>query len=160
VLSSQRVDLKDALYDAGKAKTRAKDEAFNPLVQDGKKIIPSVTRVFTTGHKISVFFQAYKEKSSEEENAMATASKATAANAAAPSPLYAFVTLYLNGKNVYETQPKSVVMPAGNTFSKLPFSFEIDNDKLPRGQYELQITVLDPVKQQLCYWRAQVALAP
>jgi hypothetical protein len=51
-------------------------------------------------------------------------------------------------------------MPAGNTFSKLPFSFEIDNDKLPRGQYELQITVLDPVKQQLCYWRAQVALAP
>ena len=46
VLSSQRVDLKQAIYDAAKAKDRAKDEAVNPLVQDGKKLIPSVTRVF------------------------------------------------------------------------------------------------------------------
>ena len=43
-----------------KAKDRAKDEAVNPLVQDGKKLIPSVTRVFSTGHQIYVYFQAYK----------------------------------------------------------------------------------------------------
>ena len=37
VLSSQRVDLKDAIYDAAKAKDRAKSEAVNPLVQDAKR---------------------------------------------------------------------------------------------------------------------------
>src|SRR5258708_24611095 len=43
VLSSQRVDLHDALYTAGKDK----DQITNPLVQDGHKLIPSVTRVFS-----------------------------------------------------------------------------------------------------------------
>ena len=157
VLSSQRVDLKDALYDAEKAKTRAKDEAFNPLVQDGKKLIPSVTRVFTPGHKITVFFQSYKEKRKEEDNSGADISKS--ATAEAPTPLYAFATLYQNGKKVYDTQPKVITPPTGNNFSKLPFSFEIDHDMLPRGRYELQITVLDPAKQQSCTWRTQVMLA-
>ncbi len=46
VLSSQRTDLKDVLYNATKEKDRAKVEAANPLVQDGQKLIPSVTRVF------------------------------------------------------------------------------------------------------------------
>jgi hypothetical protein len=43
VLSSQRVDLRDALYTAGKDK----DQVSNPLVQDGQKLIPSLTRVFS-----------------------------------------------------------------------------------------------------------------
>jgi hypothetical protein len=160
VLSSQRVDMKDALYDAEKAKARAKDEAFNPLVQNGKKLIPSVTRVFTTGHKISVFFQAYKEKNNEEGNIAASDSKATSTSAAALSPLYAFATLYQNGKSVYESKPKAITKPSANSFRKLPFSFEIENDQLPRGRYDLQITVLDPVKLKSSIWRTQVMLAP
>src|SRR5439155_13298796 len=43
VLSSQRVDQRDALYTAGKDKL----QTANPLVQDGVKLIPSVTRVFS-----------------------------------------------------------------------------------------------------------------
>lgn len=53
VLSSQRVDMKDALYDAAKSKERAKDNAVNPLVQDGKKLVPSVTRVFAQNRDIT-----------------------------------------------------------------------------------------------------------
>src|ERR1700683_295908 len=40
VLRSQRVDLKDALFNAQKDKDRAKEAALNPLVQDGKKLVP------------------------------------------------------------------------------------------------------------------------
>jgi len=47
VLSGQRVDLKDAIYNASKQKERAKEEAANPLVLNGQKLIPSVTRVFS-----------------------------------------------------------------------------------------------------------------
>src|SRR3984957_18078952 len=59
VLSGQRVDLKNAIYDAAKSKDRQKEDAVNPLVQDGKKLIPSVTRVFSTTRQIYVYFQAY-----------------------------------------------------------------------------------------------------
>ena len=62
VLSSQRVALKAAIYDAAKTRDRAKDEAANPLVQDGQKLIPSVTRVFSSGHQVFVYLQAYKQK--------------------------------------------------------------------------------------------------
>src|SRR3984885_6615984 len=60
VRRSQRVELKDAIYDAAKAKDRAKDDPVNPLVQNGKKLVPSVTRVFSQGKQIYVFLQAYE----------------------------------------------------------------------------------------------------
>ncbi len=61
VLTSQRVDVKDALYDAAKARDREKEAAVNPLVQDGKKLVPSVTRVFCTDRQVYVYLQAYRQ---------------------------------------------------------------------------------------------------
>jgi len=60
VLSSQRVEMKDALYDAMKGKDQAKAIAANPLVQDGKKLVPSVTRVFSAARDFYVYLQAYE----------------------------------------------------------------------------------------------------
>jgi hypothetical protein len=60
VLSSQRVYLQDALYDAEKKKEKEKETAVNPFVQDGKKLVPSVTRVFSTSREMYVYLQVYK----------------------------------------------------------------------------------------------------
>ena len=57
VLSSQRVPLSDALYSV---KQKAAAEAANPLVHDGEKLVPSVTRVFSKGRDLYVFAQAYQ----------------------------------------------------------------------------------------------------
>src|SRR5579862_4022868 len=57
VLSSQRVEMKDALYNA--AKDKGKAEAVNPLVEDGQKLVPSVTRVFSRSRDMYVYLQAY-----------------------------------------------------------------------------------------------------
>ncbi|MCX6626629.1 MAG: VWA domain-containing protein, partial [Candidatus Solibacter sp.] len=47
VLSSQRIDLDAALFNATKDKEKKQVlETVNPLVQEGQKLIPSVTRVF------------------------------------------------------------------------------------------------------------------
>ena len=92
VLSSQRVDLRDAVYDAAKAKVRAKDEAANPLVQDGKKLIPSVTRVFSTGHRIYVYFQAYKQQTADSTQPFQGASSQQMRSARPRTPLFAFVS--------------------------------------------------------------------
>ncbi|HXP38801.1 MAG TPA: hypothetical protein VN833_00950, partial [Candidatus Acidoferrales bacterium] len=61
VLSSQRIDLKNALYNAAREKDRNKDEAVNPLVQNRQKLIPSVTRVFRRSHDMYVYLQAYEQ---------------------------------------------------------------------------------------------------
>src|ERR1700678_390270 len=55
VLSSQRADLKEALYNAVKDKDKDKEAAVNPLVQNGQKLIPSVTRVFSKSRDIFVY---------------------------------------------------------------------------------------------------------
>jgi VWFA-related protein len=150
VLGSQRVDLKAAIYDAAKAKDRAKNEAANPLVQDGRKLIPSVTRVFSTGHQIFVYFQAYKQ----EERISST----PATSPAPVSPLFAFVTLYQDGKKLLETPPRAIVPNPANRLGTMPLSVDLGVDALPRGRYDCQITVLDPATKKAAFWRAPIML--
>ncbi len=152
VLSSQRVDLKDAIYDAAKAKDRAKDEAVNPLVQEGKKLIPSVTRVFGTGRQIYVYFQAYKQQ------AQTQASGSPAPAPTSQQPLFAFVSLYQSGKKLFETPPKSIAPNATSRLGTMPLTFELGVDTLPRGEYDCQVTILDPSTQKAAFWRAPILL--
>jgi hypothetical protein len=153
VLSSQRVDLKDAIYDAAKAKDRAKDEAVNPLVEDGKKFIPSVTRVFGTGRQIYVYFQAYKQSA----GAGATPAGDQKATPSA-QPLFAFVSLYQGGKKLYETPPKSIIPSATSRLGTMALTFDLGVDTLPRGEYDCQVTVLNPSTQKAAFWHAPIKL--
>ena len=59
VLSSQTVGLEDALFNAGKDGGRS--QTFSPLVQDGQKLIPCVTRVFSRSKDMRVYLQAYQK---------------------------------------------------------------------------------------------------
>src|ERR1700683_4763355 len=59
VLSGQRVDVEDAIYNATHGKQEAKNLATNPLVQNDHKLIPSVTHVFSTQRELYVYLQAY-----------------------------------------------------------------------------------------------------
>jgi VWFA-related protein len=153
VLSSQRVDLKDAIYDAAKAKDRAKEVAVNPLVQDGKKLVPSVTRVFAQNRDIYVYLQAYKPST-------ATSSPNTSATPpAAPEPLMAFVTLYANGAEALKTQPIAVPPNPATRLGVTPFSFNVNAAGLKPGQYECQVTVLDPITSKASFWRAPIVIA-
>ncbi|MGD0094902.1 MAG: VWA domain-containing protein [Terracidiphilus sp.] len=160
VLSSQRFNLSDAIYDAAKARERAKDDAANPLVQDGKKLIPSVTRVFSTGHPIYVYSQAYKQTPASSMPATtAGQSSMIARDARTPEqPLFAFVTLYQDGKKLYETPSKSIVPNSASRLGTTNLSFELRTDDLPRGTYDCQLTVVDPSSQKAAFWRAPILL--
>ncbi len=153
VISSQRVNLNDAIYNASKAKDTAKNNAVDPLVEDGKRLIPSVTRVFSTGHEIYVSFQAYKPPVSPP---------AAAPNAQTPAPeaqpVFAFVTLYQGGKKMYETPPQSIVPSATSRLGTMRLNFDLGVDSLPRGSYDCQVTVIDPGTQKAAFWRASITL--
>jgi hypothetical protein len=142
VLSSQRVDLKDSVYNATKGKDEAKDVAANPLVEDGKKLIPSVTRVFSHGRQLYVYLQAYEE------------------GAAAAKPLVAFVTFYKGQTKVFETQPVAVTPAALSRLGMVPLNFTIGLNQLPTGEYDCQVTILDPTDQKGTFWQAPVLIVP
>jgi VWFA-related protein len=151
VLSSQRVDLKDALYDAAKAKDRAKDDAVNPLVQNGKKLVPSVTRVFAQNRDIYVYLQAYKPA--------AVGSTASGTASTVSDSLMAFVTLYSNGAEALKTQPIAVNPNAATRLGVTSLSFDVSSAGLKPGRYECQVTVLDPATAKANFWRAPIVIA-
>jgi VWFA-related protein len=140
VLSSQRDELKDAIYNASKEKD--KREIANPLVQDGYKLIPSVTRVFSKAKDMYVYLQAYEPA------------------AATVQPLIAFVTFYRGQTKVFETPPLPVSEGLANNIKTVPLKFSLSLSKLPPGQYNCQVTVLDPTGQKAAFWQAPVMLIP
>jgi VWFA-related protein len=150
VLSSQRVEQKDTLFDAAKAKEREKEDSVNPLVQDGRKIIPSVTRVFSTARPMYVYLQAYKPPPATPD-----------AKPGAPAqPLFAFVTLYLADQKVLETPPVAIQPNTASRLGITPLNFSVALDRLTPGTYDCQVTVLDPSNHRTNYWRAPILLVP
>ena len=142
MLSSQRVDLKDALFNAEKNKNRTKEEDVNPLVQNGQKLIPSVTRVFRQNQKMYVYLQAYEQ------------------GVSAAQPLVAFVSLYREQTKTFETQPMEMTSGLNNRLQTMPFSFSIPMSQVPPGEYDCQISVLDPTGKKAAFWQAQVKVIP
>ena len=146
VLSSQRVDTKDALYTVNKGKEQVKNDAKNPLVQEGLKLIPSVTRVFSTAREMYVFLQAY------QGGPAATTTTPPTAEAKPATPLVAFVSLYRQGKKAFESPSIAVTPQPESRLGVVPLSFKIGLGGLAIGQYQCQVTVLDPAGHRVAFW--------
>ncbi len=146
VLSSQRVDARDTLFDAARNKDRAKDDAVNPLVQNGEKLVPSVTRVFSISRAMYIYLQAYKPQLPE--------------NGQSSSPLVAFVSLYLGDKKAFETLPMAITPSATSRLGTMPLNFSLGIDQLTPGEYDCQVTILDPVSRKATFWQAPIRLVP
>ncbi len=146
VLGSQRIDLKEALFDTEKRTHRAKEIAVNPLVENGKKLIPSVTRVFSSNHEMYVYFQAYKQilEGSRPDT----------------KPLFAFASFYSGGNKAFEIPPSAVVPNSASRLGTMPFSFTFSLDRLTPGSYDCQITILDPSTNKTSFWRAPILIVP
>jgi hypothetical protein len=134
VLSSQRVDLKSALYTVGKDK----DQLANPLVENGQKIIPSVTRVFSRGGDMYIYAQAYQQTPET------------------PHPLVGYVTFFRGKAKAFETAPMPITEALSNRLKTMAVKFSIGMDKLAPGRYTCQITILDPQGQKGAFWQAPV----
>ncbi len=146
VLSSQRANAEDTLFDAAKNKDRAKDNAVNPLVDNGEKLIPSVTRVFSASRAMYVYLQAYKPP--------------LPGSSPAVNPLVSFISFYLGDKKVYETAPTAVAPLAASRLGTTPFHFQLAMGALGAGNYECQVTVLDPSTAKATFWRAPIVVMP
>jgi hypothetical protein len=114
VLSAQRAELKDAIYNASRQKERAKEEAADPLVLNGQKLIPSVTRVFSKSRDLYVYLQAY-------EQAVTTV-----------QPLIAFVSFYQGQTKVFETHAMKAGNSMNNSLNTVPLRFTVALERFLR----------------------------
>jgi hypothetical protein len=114
----------------------------NPLVQEGQKLIPSVTRVFSKGRDMYVYLQAYEPE------------------AEGTRPLVAFVTFYRSQAKVFETPPLLVSQALNNRLNTILFKFDLPLRNLPPGEYNCQVTITDPSGQKAAFWQALVMLIP
>ncbi|MBY0505846.1 MAG: VWA domain-containing protein [Bryobacteraceae bacterium] len=137
VLGSQRVPMREALFTAGKEKGQ-QTHALSPLVQDGQKLIPSVTRVFRQTKEMYVLLEAYQQ------------------NAEPPHPLVAYVTFFRQGQRVFETAPLQAVDAAANRLKTMSLKFSFPLAGLDGGEYLCQVTVLDPATKKAAFWRAWI----
>jgi hypothetical protein len=141
VLSSQRVSFKEALYNVTKDKQK-REEPANPLVQNGEKLIPSVTRVFSKSRDLYVYLQAYEQ------------------GAPATRPLVAFVSIYSAQGQALETLPVKIAESWDNRIRTMPVQFSVQLNDLAPGKYTCQVTLLDSLGQRAAFWQAPIVVAP
>jgi VWFA-related protein len=139
VLSNQRERLDSAVASAERDKKLLSE---HPLIQDGQKLVPSVTRVFRQDQDMYVYLEAYEP------------------NAEAAQPVMAMVTFYRGKVKAFETAPLEVAQGLNAKTKALPVRFSVPLSKLKAGRYTCQVSVLDPSQQKFAFWRAPVVVLP
>jgi VWFA-related protein len=139
VLSNQRQRLDAAVASVERDK---KILSEHPLIQDGQKLVPSVTRVFRTDQEMYVYLEAY-------EPAAETA-----------QPVMARVSFYRGKVKTFETAPLQVAEGLNPKTKALALRFSVPLATLQPGRYTCQVSVLDPTAQKFAFWRAPVMVLP
>jgi len=139
VLSNQRERLDAAVATAEKDK---KILAAHPLIQDGVKLVPSVTRVFRTSQNLFVYLEAYEPAAETTQ------------------PVIANVSFYRGRVKVFETDPLRVSEGLNPKTKAVPLRFSVPLAKLQPGKYICQVSVFDPTAQKFAFWRAPVVVLP
>jgi len=139
VLSSQSVDMQDAIYNA---KDKLHTQLVNPLVDNGKKMLPSVTRVFSKAKEMTAFVQAYQQ------------------GAEPPQPVVAYVSFYQDNKNFFETAPIAVTGAPETRLKTAPLKIQVPLDRLVPGNYTCQVSILNPANNKGAFWQASVWIVP
>lgn len=139
VLSYQREKVDAAVASVEKNK---KLIAANPLVQDNRKLIPSVTRVFRKSQDMYVYLEAYQPAATETEFMVAT------------------VSFYRGKVKAFETAPLTISEGLNPKSKSVPVSFSVPLGKLAPGKYICQVNVVDPGAQKFATWRSPMVLLP
>ncbi len=142
VWSSQREPLAAAVGGASNSK---KLLAVHPLIQDGQKLAPSITRVFRKSQNLYVYFEVYDpEPETDTKLPSVTAS----------------LSLYRGRAKAFESEPVRVSRYAESRNQTAPFQFQIPLAGLKPGRYACQMNVVDEVGRKFAFSRAPLVLLP
>lgn len=135
VLSGQIEAQNAAVANAGHDK---KLEADHPLIRNGQKIVPSVTRAFHRNQTLYVYLEAFEPD--------------------APQAIEASVAFYRGKVKVFETPLAAPTAPFKTEAKVQPIQVNIPLESLEPGRYTCQVNVIDPRAQKVAFWRGPMAV--
>ena len=142
VLAAQREPVSAAI---GSADSDKRALANHPLVRDGQKLVPNITRVFRRNQNLYVYFEVYDA--------------AHTAGSKNPS-VAADLVLFHGGRKVFESTPIRVNEMAPGRSGTTPFQFQTSLGKLAPGRYISQLNVVDENGRKFAFARAPIVILP
>jgi VWFA-related protein len=142
VWSNQREPLNAAV---GSASTQKKLLAIHPLIMDGQKLVPSITRVFKRDQNLYVYFEVYDPATDPAKGG---------------ASLAATLSFYRGKAKVSESQPVRVTETPKARPHMAPFEFQASLAKLNPGRYICQVNIVDEVGRKFAFARAPVVILP
>jgi VWFA-related protein len=133
VWSNQREPLAASIGNAGGNKKLLNE---HPLVDNGQKLIPDITRVFRKNQKLYVYFEVYDP-----------------GTVAAPS-VSAELMMFRGKSKAFESAPVRVTKPKSGRQNTLAFQFEMPLANIPPGRYTCQVSVIDEQARKFGFARA------
>ena len=142
ILSSQREAVSAAV---GAADNNKKLLINHPLVQGGKKLVPSITRVFRTDQTLYVYFEVYDPSLDPDQKT--------------PN-VYAAIEFLQGARKAYTSPPVQVNKLATSRPGVAPFSFQIPLNRLQPGEYISQVDVIDELGHKFAFPRNSLVVLP
>jgi hypothetical protein len=142
VWSSQRQALAEAV---GSADINKKTLAANPLIENNRKLIPSITRVFRKAQNLYVYLEAYDPVQDPIDR---------------KPNLLASVSFFKGRVKAFETDPVKLDQTSATRPNVLPIEFQVPLAKLTPGQYTCQVSVVDQTGKKFAFPRAPMVLLP
>jgi hypothetical protein len=141
VWSGQRQPIAEAIG----AGANQKLLADHPLVYEGQKLIPSITRALTSKQNLYVYFEVYDP----------------AQQAATRKPrVVATVGFYRQGRKAFESAPVELSTLLTTRQGTMPVQFQVPLKGLKPGRYTCQVSVIDEVARKFEFLRAPLVVLP
>ncbi len=126
--------------DVGFEGGRIDTDAANPLVFGGRKLIPNVSHTFSARQPLYVFLQSYEQ------------------HATSMRPLVAYAAFYRQNAKRLEIPPIGFTSGWNPASGAVPIRFTVSLTGLEPGEYDCQVTVLDPASGRAVFWRAPIVI--
>jgi VWFA-related protein len=146
ILSNQREAVAQQVAGVKNAK---KVIAGDPLVENGQKLMPNVTRVFRPGQNVMVYLEVY-DPTLPEELPQQFRRPDVEANLA----------LYRGGKKVFDTPETRVSRLDAKRTGTLPVWLQFPVASLAPGEYECQVDLIDEFGHKFAFPRRPLAIQP
>jgi VWFA-related protein len=137
VWSNQREPLSASIGNAGVNKKLLNE---HPLVENGEKLIPDITRVFRKDQKLYVYFEVYDP-----------------GTIASPS-VSAELMMFKGKSKAFESAPVRVTKPKSGRPNTLAFEFQMPLANIPPGNYTCQVSVIDEQARKFGFARAPLVV--
>ena len=140
VWSNQKEPLSATVGSAGTSK---KLLAMHPLVHDGQKLVPSITRVFRADQKMYVYFEVYDPGTETDQKLSSVAAE---------------LSMFRGTAKAKSSAPIRLTRAATNRPNTVAFTFEMPLANLKPGQYTAQVNVIDELSKKFGFVRTPVVI--